>query len=196
MENYSNNPEHLSDEDPEKDLDYMRQDKGGVVTSHNGVGDKLLSGNNELYNSMKGDWSRKALNKSGNIEVTTGREGNNFYIRREQKNIEAIKQGVREYRQLAEAGFPDPLAPVMPDGKLGYKWMELPKAISFDIAETYFGGMPWEAIKRDKTLKAQFYQVVQTEYPAFICYPGGKLPIPVDVPYPTRVGQERFFKGH
>ena len=84
----------------------------------------------------------------------------------------------------------------MPDGKLGYKWMELPKAISFDIAEKYFGGMPWEAIKRDKTLKAQFYQVVQTEYPAFICYPGGKLPIPVDVPYPTRVGQERFFKGH
>lgn len=197
MENYSKNEsEYLSDEDPEKDLEYQRQDKGGVITNHNGVADKLLSDNNKLYNSMKGDWKRTAMNKSGNIEVTTGREGNKFYIRREQKNIEAIKKGVREYRQLAEAGYPDPLAPVMPDGKLGYKWMELPKTISIEISNNYFGGMPWDAIKRDKTLKAQFYQVVQSEYPAFICYPGGKLPIPVDVPYPTRVGQERFFKGH
>jgi len=28
-----------------------------------------------------------------------------------------------------------------------------------------------------------------------VCYPGGKLPIPIDVPYPTAVGQTRFFKG-
>ena len=196
MENQIEKPDYLNDEDPEQDLDYQRQDKGGIITSHNGVADKLLSDNNELYNSMKGNWTRKAMNKSGNIEVTTGRQDNKFFIRREQKNIEAIKEGVREYRQLAESGFPDPLAPIMPDGKLGYKWMELPKAISIDICNTYFGGMPWDAIKRDKSLKAQFYQVVQSEYPAFICYPGGKLPIPVDVPYPTRVGQERFFKGH
>ena len=55
--------------------------------------------------------------------------------------------------------------------------------------------MPWQAIKRDKPTKAQFYKVVQQEYPAFVCYPGGKLPIPIEVPYPTPVGSTAFFKG-
>ena len=89
----------------------------------------------------------------------------------------------------------DPLAPLMPDGKIGYKWMELPEVIATEIGNKYFGGMPWAAIKRDKSLKAQFYRVVQQEYPAFICYPGGKLPIPIDVPYPAAVGADKFFAG-
>lgn len=189
-----NKPEHLPDTDPSLDLAYFRQDQGGMATTHNGVADRLLQ-NDQLYNSLKGDWKRTAANKSGNIKTTTGREDGKFYIQREQSNIDAIKQHCREYRAAAESGIPDPMAPIMPDGKLGYKWMELPKVISIRISDDYFGGMPWAAIKHDKTLKAQFYRVVEREYSDFVCYPGGKLPIPVTVPYPTRRGQQRFFKG-
>jgi hypothetical protein len=74
--------------------------------------------------------------------------------------------------------------------------MELPDVIAIDISNNYFGGMPWAALKNDRTLKAQFYRVVEQEYNAFVCYPGGKLPIPIEVPYPNRVGSEKFFKGH
>jgi len=38
--------------------------------------------------------------------------------------------------------------------------------------------------------------VVQREYPQYICYPGGKLPIPVPASYPTKTGQQKYFKGH
>ena len=191
----NNQPEHLDGPDPEKNLDYYRQDHGGVVTNHNGVADKLLQ-NDALYNSMKGDWTRTAANKSGNIIVTTGREDGKFYIKREQLNDEAIKQAVRNYRAAAEAGVPDPLAPIGDDGKLSFKWMDLPRVIAIRISDQYFDGIPWTALKNDRTLKAQFYRVVQAEYPEYVCYPGGKLPIPVSVPYPTRKGEQKYFRGH
>ena len=190
----NNNPEYLDDIDPEKNHDYYRQDHGGMITNHNGVADKLLV-NDDLYKKMKGDWSRTDYNKSKNIKVTTGREDGKFYIQREQNNIEAIIDHVKEYRKMAELGIPDPLAPLMPDGTLGYKWMELPTVISIRISDQYFGGMPWNAIKQDRTLKAQFYSVVQREYPQYVCYPGGKLPIPVAVSYPTKTGEIKYFKG-
>jgi hypothetical protein len=182
-----NKPEYLDNTIPEKNHNYWRQDHGGMVTNHNGVADKLLQ-NNDLYNKMKGDWKRSDYNKSKNIKVTTGREDGKFFIQREQTNTEAIIQHVKEYRAMAEAGIPDPLAPVMPDGKLGHKWMELPTVISIRISDQYFGGIPWNALKNDRTLKAQFYRVVETEYPQYVCYPGGKLPIPVAVSYPTKTG--------
>jgi len=190
-----NQPEYLDDKDPEKNHNYWRQDHGGMVTNHNGVADKLLQ-NDKLFNSLKGDWKRTDNNKSGNITVTTGREDGKFYIKREQHNVEAVIEGVKAYRTAAEAGIPDPLGPYMPDGTIGYKWMDLPNVVAVKISDEYFGGMPWHAIKHDRTLKAQFYRVVQQEYPQFVCYPHGKLPIPVDVAYPTKVGQQRFFKGH
>jgi len=190
-----NQPEYLDDKDPEKNHNYWRQDHGGTITNHNGVADKLLQ-NDKLYNGLKGDWKRTDNNKSGNITVTTGREDGKFYIQREQHNIEAVIAGVKAYRAAAEAGVPDPLGPYMPDGTIGYKWMDLPNVVAIKISDEYFGGMPWNAIKHDRTLKAQFYRVVQQEYPQFVCYPHGRLPIPVDVPYPTKVGQQRFFKGH
>ena len=130
-----------------------------------------------------------------NIKTTTGRDGGKFYIQREQMNVEVIARECQEYRAKAEQGYADPLAPIMPDGKLGYKWINLPKVISIEISDKYFGGMPWAAIKRDRTLKAQFYRVVQEEYPAFVTYPGGKLPIPIDVPYPAKQGTTNFFRG-
>ena len=190
-----NNPEYLDDTDPEKNLDYYRQDHGGMITNHNGIADKLLL-NNNLYNSMKGDWSRTDWSKNNNIKTTTGREDGKFYIRREQQNTEEIKMRVKNYRHAAELGVPDPLAPLGDDGKLSYKWMELPKVISIRISDQYFGGIPWMALKNDRTLKAQFYRVVQQEYPEYVCYPGGKLPIPVDVAYPTKAGEQKFFRGH
>ena len=192
--NNTNEPEYLDNNDPEKNHDYWRQDNGGMITNHNGIADKLLV-NDDLYRAMKGDWKRSDWNKGNNIKVTTGREDGKFYITREQMNTDAIKEHCKNYRHAAELGVPDPLAPLMPDGKLGYKWMELPTVISIRISDQYFGGMPWNAIKNDRTLKAQFYRVVQQEYPEYVCYPGGKLPIPVDVPYPTKVGQQKFFKG-
>ena len=186
--NDHNNPDYLDSTDPEKNWDYYRQDHGGIA-------DRLLQ-NNDLYQSMKGDWSRTATNKSGNIITTTGREDGKFYIRREQQNTEDIKLRVKNYRHAAEHGVPDPLAPIGEDGKLTYKWMELPYVISIRISDQYFDGIPWNALKHDRTLKAQFYRVVEQEYPEYICYPGGKLPIPVSVPYPTKKGEQRYFKGH
>jgi hypothetical protein len=144
---------------------------------------------------MKGDWQRTDFNLSKNIKITTGREDGKFYIKREQSNVEYIAEQCAEYRKRAEAGFIDPLAPMTPEGKIGYKWMELPDVIAINISNDYFGGMSWHTIKRDKALKAQFYKVVEKEYPAFVCYPGGKLPIPIEVPYPAKVGQTAFFKG-
>lgn len=190
-----NKPDYLNNEEITKDFDYMRQDAGGMVTQHNGVADKLLQ-NNQLYNAMKGDWTRTDFNKSKNIKTTTGRQDGKFYITREQNNTDDIAKMCALYRQAAEAGIPDPLAPIMPDGKLGHKWMDLPDVIAIRIADQYFGGMPWAVLKHDKTLKAQFYRVVQQEYPQYVCYPGGKLPIPIEVPYPRKQGEQRFFKGH
>lgn len=190
------NPDYLDNTDPEKDYDYWRQDTGGMVTNHNGVADRLLSQNNELYRSLKGDWSRTETNRSGNIVTTTGRSDGKFYITREQKNDAAIREMVKQYRTAAEAGIPDPLAPIGDDGHLTYKWMELPKVVAIRISDQYFGGIPWAALKNDRTLKAQFYRVVEREYPQYVCYPGGKLPIPVDVPYPTKVGEKKYFKGN
>jgi hypothetical protein len=175
-----NQPEYLDNTDPEKNWDYYRQDHGGMVTSHNGVADRLLQ-NDDLYRSMKGDWTRTAWNKNENIRVTTGREDGKFYIKREQMNENEIKQRVKNYRHAAELGIPDPLAPISDDGKLSFKWMELPSVISIRISDQYFDGIPWTALKNDRTLKAQFYRVVETEYPEYVCYPGGKLPIPVAV---------------
>jgi len=194
MSNY-NQPEYLDDTNPEKNWDYYRQDHGGMITNDNGVADRLLK-NNDLYNSMKGDWSRTSTNKSGNMIVTTGREDGKFYIKREQLNTEDVKLRVKNYRHAAERGIPDPLAPISDDGKLSFKWMELPHVISIRISDQYFDGIPWDAIKNDRTLKAQFYRVVEREYPEYVCYPGGRLPIPVAVPYPTKKGEQKYFKGH
>lgn len=185
---------YLTDEDPDFNPDAYRQDRGGLVTADNGIADRLLK-NNDLYNAMKGDWKREGWNKSKNIKVTTGRQDGKMYITREQMNVEHIIKVCQDYRKRAEEGYMDPLAPLMPDGKIGYKWMELPEVVAIDIGNKYFGGMPWAVIKRDKTLKAQFYKVVEKEYNAFVCYPGGKLPIPIDVPYPTEVGATAFFAG-
>ena len=189
-----NQPEYLDNTDPEKNYDYLRQDHGGTVTTHNGIADRLLQ-NDQLYRAMKGDWSRTAWNASKNIRVTTGREDGKFYIRREQMNSDAVARRCAEYRKAAEQGYPDPLAPIGDDGHLTWKWMDLPNVVSIRISDQYFGGMPWAAIKHDRTLKAQFYRVVQKEYPQYVCYPGGRLPIPVDVPYPVKQGEHKFFKG-
>ena len=190
-----NKPEYLSDEDPETNWDYYRQDHGGMVTNHNGVADTLLK-NDDLYRSMKGDWSRTSTNASGNIVITTGREDGKFYIKREQRNAEAVAARCKAYREAAEAGIPDPLAPIGDDGNLTWKWMDLPNVVGIRISDQYFDGIPWNALKNDRTLKAQFYRVVETEYPQYVCYPGGKLPIPVNVPYPTKKGEKRYFQGH
>jgi len=198
QEEYSlNNPNAsmLDDKDPETNLDFTRRDYGGMVDTNNGLADRLLT-NNNLYRSMKGDWKRSAWNKGNNILTTTGREDGKFYVRREQMNTEAIADRCRRYRSAAEQGVPDPMAPLDDSGGLAWKWMDLPNVIEQRISDEYFGGMRWSTIKRDRTLKAQFYKVVEQEYNQYVCYPGGKLPIPIDVPYPTKRGQQRFFSGN
>ncbi len=74
--------------------------------------------------------------------------------------------------------------------------MDLPNVVSIRISDEYFGGMPWSVIENDRTLKAQFYRVVEREYNQFVCYPGGRLPIPIDVPYPAAAGTQKYFRGH
>jgi hypothetical protein len=189
-----NQPQYIDSGAVETNLDYHRQDHGGMVTNHNGVADTLLK-NDRLFQAMKGDWTRTDWNAARNIRVTTGREDGRFYIRREQRNVAAVARRCQEYRRAAEAGHPDPLAPIGDDGQLTYKWMDLPTVISIEISDRYFGGMPWAVIKHDRTLKAQFYRVVEREYNQFVCHPGGRLPIPIDVPYPTAAGQQKYFRG-
>lgn len=184
----------LQGPDPEHNPDQYRQDRGGLVTTDNGIADRLLK-NDRLYNTLKNDWKRSDFNKSRNIRTTTGREDGKFYIQREQFNVEYIREQCLAYRKRAEEGYMDPLAPLMPDGKLGYKWIELPEILAQEIGNRYFGGLSWHTIKRDKSMKAQFYRVVQQEYNDFVCYPHGQLPIPIDVPYPAAVGQDKFFAG-
>lgn len=184
----------INDDDVQRDLNYMRQDRGGIVTEESGLADRLLT-NDKLYRAMKGDWSRSEWVGGGFTKVTTGRKDGKFFITREQHNIEAIKAGVKRYRELAEAGVPDPLAPIGPDGKLQWSWAVIPKVIAQRISDNYFGGIGWDCVKMDKTLKAQWYRVVQREYPEYVTYPGGKLPIPIDVPYPSKAGEQKFFKG-
>ena len=118
-----NNSELIDDDLPEHDPNAFRQDSGGLVTQHNGIADRLLK-NDKLYNTLKGDWKREDWNKSKNVKVTTGREDGKFYIKREQMNVEFIAQQCAEYRARAEAGYVDPLAPLMPDGSIGYKRSE------------------------------------------------------------------------
>jgi hypothetical protein len=189
-----NKKSYLEDTDPDHNPDAFRMDKGGLVTADNGIADRLLK-NDKLYNTLKSDWKRSDYNKSKNILTTTGREDGKFYVQREQFNVEYIREQCLEYRKRAESGYMDPLAPIMPDGKLGYKWIELPDILAEDIGNKYFGGMSWHTIKRDRVLKAQFYRVVEQEYNDFVCYPHGKLPIPIEVPYPAAVGQKKFFEG-
>lgn len=189
----SQNPEIITGE-VAKNTDYMRQDHSIINAEDSGLADRLLS-NNKLYREMKGDWERSEWIGGGFTKMTTGRKDGKFFITREQHNIEAIKAGVKRYRQMAESNIPDPLAPMGPDGKLQWAWVSLPKVIAQRISDNYFGGMPWDAVKMDKTLKAQWYMVIQREYPEYICYPGGRLPIPVDVQYPSKAGEKKFFKG-
>ena len=190
----SNTKKEIITEDVNRDYDYMRQDRGGIVTEESGLADRLLR-NDKLFRAMKGDWQRSELSGGGFTKVTTGRKDGKFFITREQFNIEAIKAGVAKYREMAEAGIPDPLAPIGPDGKLQWMWVSLPNVVSQMISDQYFGGMGWDLVKQDKTTKAQWYKVIQRECPEYICYPGGKLPIPIDVPYPARVGEKKFHRG-
>ena len=189
----SKNPQIITD-DVQRDLDYMRQDKSIINAADTGLADRLLT-NNKLYREMKGDWSRSEWVGGGFTKTTTGRKDGKFFITREQINTDAIKAGCKKYRELAEAGVPDPLAPMGPDGKLQWSWVSLPKVIAQRISDDYFGGMGWDCVKMEKTLKAQWYMVIQREYPEYICYPGGKLPIPIQVPYPSKVGERKFHKG-
>ena len=183
-----------TNDDVQRNENYMRQDHSIINAEESGIADRLLK-NDQLYRSMKGDWERSDWAGGGFTRTTTGRKDGKFFITREQINTQAIAEGAQRYRKMAEAGIPDPLAPMMPDGSLGWSWMSLPKVIAVRICDQYFGGMPWDVIKRDRTMKAQFYMVVQREYAQYITYPGGKLPIPVDAPYPTRAGEKKFHKG-
>jgi len=188
-----NKPEILNDE-VKRNEDYFRQDKSIMDMEDTGLADRLLT-NDKLYRAMKGDWERSDWSGSGVTKVTTGRKDGKFFITREQHNIEAIKAGVKRYRELAEAGVPDPLAPIGQDGKLQWSWCVIPRVIAQRISDNYFGGIPWDVIKRDKPMKAQWYMVVQKEFPEYITYPGGKLPIPMSMPYPAKAGERKFHKG-
>lgn len=156
----------------------------------NGAGDAIFK-NNEKYKAYKGDWTTFHRTKGGKIEYKLEKIDGKLNITRNQTNVDAIKQHCADYRAAAEQGYTDPWAPADPHNpaKQQYKWVQLPTVISHEISNKYFSGLAWDVVKMDKYLKAQWYRVIQNEYPAFICYPGGKLPIPIEVPYPTPTGQ-------
>jgi hypothetical protein len=185
---------YANDDLPEFNEEYYNANAGGMINNNNGVADKLLQ-NNELYNNLKGDWSMTMTQPDKNFEWKIGKQDGKLYVERTQHNVEDIKRRCKEYRAWAEAGFEDVLGPITDDGKFAYRWMDLPKVIAQQIQDDYFGGMHWEIIKRDRTTKAQFYQIVESEYPEFICYPGGRLPLPIRPRIPSKKGGTRTVYG-
>jgi hypothetical protein len=194
----NNKPEIITDSAKE-DLDYYNLDHRHGRDS--GLASGLLQ-NNALFNEMsKKDWSWTDWS-SPVTKVTMGKKDGQLFKTEEQYNVEAIRQWCLRYRKMSEEGVPDnnPLAVsasiTRGDDKPSYRWINLPKVLARKISNEYFGGMDWEILKKDKTLRAQFYRVVETEYNDFVCHPHGKLPIPIQVPYPSKVGETKFFKGH
>jgi hypothetical protein len=92
---------------------------------------------------------------------------------------------------MSEDGIPDLLAPPDADGNPGFRWINLPKVIARQIQNEYFGGTPWEVIKQDKVMKAQFYQIVERDYNVYVCHPGGKLPLPIRPRIPNRAAGDK-----
>ena len=186
------------DNDVERDLSlYALDNRMGRDT---GLAASLLQ-NDALYKEMSKenwewtDWS------SPTTRVTMGKKDGRLFKTEEQFNVEAIRQWCLRYRKMSEEGVIDsnPLAVsatiTRGDDKQSYRWMNLPKVIARKISNEYFGGTDWEVLKHDKTLRAQFYMVVEREYNDFVCYPKGKLPIPINVPYPKKAGEKSFFTG-
>jgi hypothetical protein len=195
--NNSNQPVQLAANlavESEIDHEWYRQDARDTLGSSEHLAEMLLQDNGR-YAAYKGEWTNTQWNGGGFTKTTTGRKDGKFYITREQINTDAIREGAQRYRKLAEAGVPDPMAPIGPDGQLQWSWMSLPNVIKIKICDDYFGGAPWEVVKADRTTKAQFYRVVEREYNDYVTYPGGRLPIPVDVPYPSKAGEKKWFKG-
>lgn len=171
---------------PDFNQDYYHQSSGGIINEQANEG--LLRRNNELYNNLKsGNWQMH-LGQGQNIEYLVGREDDRLYVRRKQHNVEAIRQWCQAKRQANEQGITDLLAPPGPDGRPQHMWVNLPKIIAREISDRYFNGWDWEVIKRDPEMKTQWYMVIQREYPDFVCYPGGRLPIPRTARYPTERG--------
>lgn len=179
---------------PLPDFDEAYYSTGGLITSHNGVADRLLQ-NNDLYNKLKGDWDMTMHSHNKNFSWRIGKNDGRNFIQRTQRNIEDIKRRCREYRTWAEQGFEDILGPIDSYGKLSYRWIDLPQVYVQQISDDFFGGLHWDIIKRDRTTRAQFYQIVERDYPDFVCYPGGRLPLPIRPRIPSKRGAERTLFG-
>lgn len=156
----------------------------------NGVAEQLLQ-NNDLWRQMSQDnWSFRDW-VSPVTEMVHGRKDGKFYQTEIQHNCAQVAAWCQRYRKMSEEGVPDTLAPPAANGKLGFRWINLPKVFARRIQNDYFGGMPWEVIKEDKMLKAQFYMVVEREYNQYVCHPGGKLPLPFRPRYPSKSGGDK-----
>ena len=192
-----NNPQHL-DQEVERDLSlYALDHRQGRDT---GLAASLLQ-NDALFREMsKSDWEWTDW-ASPTMKVTMGKKDGQLFRTEEQVNVEAIRGWCKRYRKMSEEGVIDsnPLAVsatiTRGDDRQSYRWINLPKVLARRISNEYFGGTDWEVLKHDKTLRAQFYMVVEKEYNDFVCHPYGKLPIPISVPYPKRAGEKNFFTG-
>ena len=60
MSDDKNKPEYLSDQDPERNLNYWRQDHGGMVTNHNGVADALLK-NDKVFSEISNEVTKNSF---------------------------------------------------------------------------------------------------------------------------------------
>ena len=190
-----------SDLDKEIEMDLSYYDLDHRHGRDTGMAEALLSNNDALFNQMRQDnWEWTDMS-SPVTQVTFGKRDGKLFKTEEQFNVEAVRQWCLRYRKMSEEGVPDHNPAAISasitrgDDKQSYRWINLPKVFARKISNEYFGRMDWEVLKRDKRLRAQFYMVVEKEYSDFVCYPGGKLPIPIDVPYPKKEGDRSFFSG-
>ena len=182
---------------PDFNPEYFAPNSGGTISEATGA--KLLQ-NNDLYRKLKsGTWDMTLTSANKNLSWRMGREDGKLFVQRTQHNVEIVRRKAKAYRKAAEQGMHAPLdalaAPSDEKGNPTWMWMDLPKVIAQRISDQYFGGMNWSVIKLDKTLKAQFYMVVEQEYNDFVTYPGGKLPLPFRPRYPSSKDSRSFFAG-
>lgn len=184
------------------------------IDSRMGRDSGLASGllvNNELFKEMsKDNWSMSDWT-SDVTKMTHGRIDGKFFQTVEQTNEKEIAEWCQRYRQISEVVYGrtfdslsevektylDPLCGFGEDGFPTFRNFRIPKVVARQISLDYFGNTPYEIIKKDKTMWYQFCQIIEQDYPVYVCHPTGKMPLKERPRIPNKAnGPKTFYAGH
>lgn len=171
-----------SDTDKDQMMEYYKNTTGvfGEATM-----DRMLTSSNDLYRSVKGRNWKQTHSHNSNMKYHIGCNDGKRFVAYEQANVQYLKDEAKHMRDMYRE-YPDCFKTIHPGAN--YPAMHLPKAIAHEISNKYFSGVEWDGLKHDVFLKNQFYRVVNSEYSDFVIHPSGKIPLSMDVPYPSTKG--------